>query len=84
MARGPRFKKGVEISLIHNIDLYFLFARLLHIESLAEDLDLDGVDRRKIWRKMLKKPRSKCFKGVRDSPRKKHAHNSISISVKLS
>lgn len=54
MARGPRFRTGVEIPFLQNIDLYHLFARLLNAEELVPDLHIDGVDRPEIWDQMLK------------------------------
>lgn len=54
MAHGPRFRTGVEIPFLQNIDLYHLFARLLNVEELVADLHIDGIDRREIWKKMLK------------------------------
>lgn len=54
MANGPRFRTGVEIPFLQNIDLYHLFARLLNIEELVPDLHIDGIDRREIWNQMLK------------------------------
>lgn len=53
MANGPRFKKGVQISSMQNIDLYHLFAKLLHIEKFAANLNIDGINRQEIWEKML-------------------------------
>lgn len=53
MANGPRFAKGVTIDSMQNIDLYHLFAKLLNIEEFAANLDLDGVNRKDIWKKML-------------------------------
>lgn len=55
IANGPRFRKGVQIPFIQNIDLFHLFARLLNIESLTQNIDLDGVDRLEIWQQMLTK-----------------------------
>jgi len=55
MANGPRFKKGVEISFMQNIDLYHLFARLLNIEDLVANLNIDGNDRTQIWNQILHK-----------------------------
>lgn len=55
LAHGPRFQNGVEIPFLQNIDLYYLFARLLNIEHLAAELDIDAVDRKQIWNQMLKK-----------------------------
>lgn len=53
IANGPRFRKGIQIPFIQNIDLYHLFARLLNIETLAKNLNLDGVDRTDLWHQML-------------------------------
>lgn len=53
-ANGPRFKKGVKIPFIQNIDLYHLFAKLLNIETLSEELELDGINRRDVWNQILK------------------------------
>lgn len=53
MANGPRFKKGVEIPFLQNIDLFHLFARLLKIEHLVADLGIDGNDRRDVWNEIL-------------------------------
>lgn len=55
MANGPKFRKGIEIPNMQIIDLYHLFARLLNIEELAANLDIDGVDRQDIWDQMLEK-----------------------------
>lgn len=54
LANGPRFKSGVEIPFIENIDLFHLFARLLNIESLTNDLGIDGTDTIDTWNLMLK------------------------------
>lgn len=54
LAHGPRFQSGVKIPFLQNIDLYYLFARLLNIESLAAELDIDAVDRQQLWSQMLK------------------------------
>lgn len=56
LANGPRFKRGVQIPTIQNIDLYHLFAKLLNIEELTTNLELDGIDRSEIWHQMLKEP----------------------------
>lgn len=53
MANGPRFKSGVEIQSMKNVDLYHLFARLLNINEQAKMLDIDGKDRKDIWNEML-------------------------------
>lgn len=53
MANGPTFKRGVQIPNMQNIDLYHLFARLLKIETLAAELDIDGIDRLDTWNQML-------------------------------
>lgn len=55
VAHGPRFRSGIEIPSLQNIDLYYLFARLLNIEQFAAKLDIDAVDRQKIWNQMLQK-----------------------------
>lgn len=54
VANGPRFRNGVRIPLLQNIDLYHLFAKLLHIEALTADLNIDGIDRQDVWQQMLK------------------------------
>lgn len=54
VANGPRFRNGIEISFLQNIDLYHLFAKLLHIDTLSSNLDIDGIDRPDIWDQMLK------------------------------
>lgn len=54
VANGPRFRSGVEIPHLQNIDLYHLFARLLNIEQLAAELHIDGIDRLQLWNQMLK------------------------------
>lgn len=54
VAHGPRFRSGIEIPSLQNVDLYYLFARLLNIEQYAAKLGLDAVDRQKIWNQMLK------------------------------
>ncbi|XP_055304257.1 ectonucleotide pyrophosphatase/phosphodiesterase family member 5-like isoform X2 [Sitodiplosis mosellana] len=61
MANGPRFRKGVEIPFMQNIDLYHLFARLLNIEELTAGLDIDGTDRRELWNQMLQKQSRNTF-----------------------
>lgn len=66
MANGPRFKKGIQIPFIRNIDLYHLFARLLNIEALAMDLQLDGIDQREIWHEMLNEPSQDSTSGRSD------------------
>lgn len=53
LANGPRFQRGVEIPFLRNIDLYYLFARLLNIEKLVPNLYIDGIDQIEIWKKML-------------------------------
>lgn len=53
LANGPRFQHGVEIPFLQNIDLFYLFARLLNIERFVPDLHIDGVDRTEIWKQML-------------------------------
>lgn len=55
VAHGPRFRRGIEIPQLQNIDLYYLFARLLNIEQSADELDIDAVDRQTIWNEMLNK-----------------------------
>lgn len=55
VAHGPRFRNGVVIPFLQNIDLYYLFARLLNIEQFAAELDIDAVDRQGLWNQMLKK-----------------------------
>lgn len=55
LANGPRFKKNVKIPFMEIVDFYHLFARLLGIQDLAKDMNLDGVDRHDIWKQMLKK-----------------------------
>lgn len=54
MAHGPRFRSGVEIPFLQNIDLYHLFAKLLQIDELVPDLHIDGIDRRDVWNQILK------------------------------
>lgn len=50
IAKGPSFKSGVTIDdEFVNIDLYYLFCKLLGIDSIK----VDGVDRTAIWEKML-------------------------------
>lgn len=50
IAKGPSFQKGVTIDDdFSNIDLYYLFCRLLGIDSI----NVDGIDRTDIWQKML-------------------------------
>lgn len=52
MAKGPSFKNGVTVdSEFSNVDLYHLFCKLLGLNPRA----IDGIDRKYIWRKMLKK-----------------------------
>lgn len=53
IAKGPRFRQGVEIPALQNIDLYHLFARLLNIHRHVADLHIDGVDRPVLWKQML-------------------------------
>lgn len=53
LANGPRFQRGIEIPFLRNIDLYYLFARLLNIEKLVPNLHIDGIDQPEIWTKML-------------------------------
>lgn len=55
MANGPSFKKGIEIPFLQNIDLYHLFARLLNIEELTADLNIDGTDRLETWNQILQR-----------------------------
>lgn len=56
MANGPRFKKGIQIPFMRNIDLYHLFARLLNIEAFTTNLELDGIDQPDLWQEMLEDP----------------------------
>ncbi|XP_055315155.1 bis(5'-adenosyl)-triphosphatase enpp4-like [Sitodiplosis mosellana] len=50
IAKGPSFKSGVTIDdEFSNIDLYYLFCKLLGIKSIQ----VDGVNRHDIWQKML-------------------------------
>lgn len=53
LANGPRFRCGIEIRSVHNIDLYHLFARLLNIQMHVPNLHIDGIDRPEIWTQML-------------------------------
>lgn len=53
MANGPRFKEGVTVDSIQNVDLYHLFAKLLNIEVFAINLDVDGINQKDIWKQML-------------------------------
>lgn len=53
LARGPRFQHGIEIPSLQNIDLFYLFARLLKIDKLVPNLHIDGKDRLDIWNVML-------------------------------
>lgn len=55
MANGPRFKNGVTVPFMQSIDLYYLFAKLLHIEEFAANLGLDGINQNEIWKQMLQK-----------------------------
>lgn len=51
MAKGPSFKTGVVIDdEFVNIDLYYLFCKLLRLKCIQ----VDGLDRENIWQKMLK------------------------------
>lgn len=54
MANGPRFKEGVTLPTMQIIDLYHLFATLLNIHDLVEDLDIDGVNQQAIWNQILR------------------------------
>ncbi|XP_031618511.1 ectonucleotide pyrophosphatase/phosphodiesterase family member 5-like [Contarinia nasturtii] len=54
LANGPRFKKSVRIKYMEIVDMFHLFARLLGIESLVPDLNIDGIDKPDLWAKMLK------------------------------
>lgn len=53
LANGPRFRHGVEIPFVQNIDLYHLFARLLGIARFVPKLRIDGTDRVDVWKEML-------------------------------
>lgn len=53
IANGHRFRRGIEIPFLQNIDLYHLFARLLNIHKFVPDLHIDGVDRPELWMQML-------------------------------
>lgn len=50
MAKGPSFKRGAIINdEFVNIDLYYLFCKLLHLKCIQ----IDGVNRENVWKQML-------------------------------
>lgn len=55
MANGPRFKDGVTVPTMQIVDLYHLFAKLLNIQALTANLNIDGINRQEIWNQMLRK-----------------------------
>lgn len=40
-AKGPAFKKGLEVSSLHNIDIYNIVCRVLGVEAAANDGDME-------------------------------------------
>ncbi|XP_031620783.1 ectonucleotide pyrophosphatase/phosphodiesterase family member 5-like isoform X2 [Contarinia nasturtii] len=51
LAKGPSFNAGITINdEFSNIDLYYLFCKLLQIKCIS----IDGKDRQDVWQKMLK------------------------------